>query len=84
MDIFHDRDIRADIDIVTDNGGVLLVAADAGELRKITVVADDGGRMNDDRTGMRDIQTVADPGIAQDLDLILGPVDSPEEQSQIS
>ena len=82
LHIFNDADVGSDIGIVSDRGRMVLVAADRGELGKIAVVADDGGRIDYDRTAMTDIQTIADAGVAGDLDVSPGPVEPPKDLPQ--
>ena len=83
LHIFDDADVRPDIDIIPDRSGMLLIASDGSELGKVAVVADDSAGMDDDGTAMGDIQAVADPGVAQDLYLFLGPIQSPQKKAVV-
>lgn len=63
---------------------MLLVTADGNELGQVAVVADDRCRMDDDGTAVSDVESVADLRIPEDLDRLLGPVQSPEKKSPVS
>src|SRR5690606_12903297 len=66
--ILNDGASGADVYVVSDSGGGVLVRADGSELAEVTVLADYRERVDDYRHVVADVEPFADPGMPGDLD----------------